>query len=131
MSANFLRSPAESLAQFKRNDDPSRPMDIWITEMNRSYKPTATSYLNGSYSDNTTHRDWAAEAESIQATIVDLRKAENVKAIFVYELLDEPTAHGKTSGAQSAEGYIGLMTGLNGERKDAFRAYQKSIQETR
>ncbi len=53
-----------------------------------------------------------------------------MKAIFVYELLDEPTAHGKTPGAQASEGYLGLMTGLNGQRKDAFHAYQGLIRQS-
>ncbi len=74
LSSGFLRSPAESLAQLHSNDDPARPIDIWITEMNRSVKPTANSYLNGSYSDNATHQDWPAQAEVLRSIVADLRK---------------------------------------------------------
>jgi hypothetical protein len=102
-------------------------MDVWITETNRSVKPTATTYLNGSAAANASGQDWAAEAQVLKSILSDLRTADNVKAIFVYELLDEPNAHGKSASSRNTEGYLGLMTGLNGQRKDAFYTFQAAV----
>ncbi len=127
VSADFGRTPAECLSDFKDNDDPSRPMDVWITETDRSVKPNATTYLNGSFSDNATGQDWPAQARTLESTLADLKKAPNVKAIFVYELLDENGRYKNASGKVGTEGFLGLMTGLNGTRKDAFYSYQSAI----
>jgi hypothetical protein len=124
LSASFDRSPAECLTDFKRNDDKDRPMDVWITETNRSVKPTSTTYLNGSFSDNASGQDWAAQAQVIQTTIADLARASNVKAIFVYELLDESIRFKDSAGMRASEGNFGLVTGLKGRRKNAFYTYQ-------
>jgi hypothetical protein len=102
-------------------------MDVWITETNRSVKPTSTTYLNGSFSDNASGQDWAAEAQVIQTTLGDLKQADNVKAIFVYELLDETSAYKNSATKRRSEGWYGLLTGLDGKRKDAFYVYQAVI----
>jgi hypothetical protein len=127
LNFGFDRSPAECLADFKRNDGSGRPMDVWITETNRSVKPTAKTYLNGSFSENASSQDWTAEARTIQTSISDLEQADNVKAIFVYELLDEPLADKTSADRLRMEGYMGLLTGLTGTRKDAFFTFQQMI----
>ena len=128
-SSSNGRSPAECLADFKSHSDPGKPMDVWITELNRS-QPSPHGLLNGSLSDsNPQGQDWKAEAQEIQLTIEDLKKAPNVKGLFVYELLDEPIADGKDPKRLRAEGNFGLLTGLNGKYKDAFYIYQNEIKE--
>jgi hypothetical protein len=122
------RSPAECLADFKSQSDPSKPMDVWITELNRSVH-TPAGYDNGSVAETPTGQDWTAEAQEIQLTIDDLKKAPTVKAMFVYELFDEPRADGSNPVRMRSEGNFGLMTGLNGRYKDAFKIYQNEIKE--
>ena len=127
LSAGHGRTPAECLADFKKPGHPDEPMDVWITEMNRSAH-TPAGDENGSYSHgNPSHQDWMAEAAAIHAIIQDLRKAPTVKAIFVYELLDEPKADGVSPSRLKSEGWFGLATSLTGPRKDAFQAYKDEI----
>jgi hypothetical protein len=126
------RSPAECLADFKSHTNPGQPMEVWITESNRSVH-TRQGYDNGSVSSTSPGQagapgqDWAAEAQEIQVTIDDVKKAPTVKGLFVYELLDEPRADGNNPGRLRSEGYYGLLAGLNGPYKDAFYTYQNEI----
>ena len=123
------RSPAECLAEFKSHEDPAKPMDVWITELNRSVK-TPAGYLNGSVSDSGPQgQDWPAEAQEIGVAIEDVKHAPNVKAIFVYELFDETLADRSDPKRLRSEGSFGLMTGLTGKHKDAFYTYQNEIKE--
>jgi len=125
-SASNNRSPAECLADFKSHSDPQQPMDVWITETNRSAK-TPQGFLNGSYSTNAKGED--AEAQAIDTSIADLKKASNVRAIFVYELLDDIQADRSNALRLRDEGHFGLKTTLNGRYKSAFYHYQNDIKE--
>ncbi len=123
------RTPAECLADFKSHTHPDQPMDVWITECNRSVH-TPKGFDNGSLADTPSGEDWAAEAQGIKSTIADLKAAPNVKAIFVYELIDDFNADKNNAVRLRAEGHYGLLTGLNGKYKDAFYTYQSEIKES-
>jgi hypothetical protein len=129
-SVSNNRTPAECLADFKSHTHPGQPMDVWITESNRSVH-SAKGYENGSFTDAPGGQDWAAEAQEIKVTLDDLKAAPTVKAIFVYELLDEPLADRTSPDRLRSEGNYGLITGLNGKYKDAFYTYQSEIKESR
>ena len=125
------RSPAECLADFKSPSHPDQPMDVWITELNRSVH-TPQGDLNGSVSDTAPEgQDWSAEAQEIHSSIEDVKKAPTVKAIFVYELFDETLADRGNPKRLRSEGSFGLLTGLNGKYKDGFYTYQKEIKQNR
>ncbi len=125
-STAYGRTPAQCLADFKKPN--GAPMDVWITEFNRSVKVSSTSYENGSFSTtSSTHQDWAAEAQVMQSTIADFQQASSVKAIFAYELLDEPILYGSSADSVDINGYMGLMTGLKGQYKNAFYTFQSAI----
>ena len=122
------------LADFKSNTDPSQPMDVWITETDRSQKSATGALLNGSVADNatpTTSQDWAAQASAIQANIDSFKTVPTVKAIFVYELLDEPLQDKSSPSRLANEGFFGLVTGLNGTYKNAFYTFQNEIKASK
>jgi hypothetical protein len=124
-------TPAQCLNAFKSKTDPSEPMDIWITENNRSQNMGGGVLLNGSTGSNTNPagvQDWTAEATAIQANVDSFKAEPTVKAIFVYELLDEPKADGDSTEMLASQGYFGLVTKLNGVLKPAFYTYQAEIQ---
>jgi hypothetical protein len=73
-------------------------------------------------------QDWTAEATAIQANVDSFKAEPTVKAIFVYELLDEPKADGDSTEMLASQGYFGLVTKLNGVLKPAFYTYQAEIQ---
>ena len=128
------RSPAQCLGDFKSRTNPSQPMDVWITETNRSQPIAGGGVLNGSVAANATPKtsqDWAAEASAIQANIDSIKGVPTVKAIFVYELLDEPIADQTSVSMLASEGYFGLVTGLNGTLKNAFYTYQAEIKASK
>jgi len=123
------RSPAQCLADFKSHTHPDQPMDVWITEMNRSIHGSG-GWQNGSFAETLSGQDWAGEAQQITSIIADLKAAPNVKAIFVYELIDDHNADKNNAERLRSEGNYGLITGLNGTYKDAFYAYQKEIKQS-
>lgn len=128
------RTPAACLNDFKSHANPTLPMDIWITETDRSAAITGGGLLNGSTASNTTpqtSQDWAAQAAAIQANIDSFKVVPAVKGIFVYELLDEPIANGGSVSQLASEGYFGLVTGLNGTLKNAFYTYQTEIEQSK
>ena len=132
-SAANGRTPAACLGDFKSKTDPTKPMDIWITETNRSQNVNGT-LLNGSVASNTapaSNQDWAAEATAIQNNVDSFKPVASVKAIFVYELYDETINDGSSTSYLAAEGYFGLITGLNGTKKNAFYTYQAEIKAGR
>jgi len=132
-SAANGRTPAQCLGDFKSKTNPSQPMDIWITETNRSQNITG-GLLNGSVASNatpTTSQDWPAEATAIQNNIDSFKPVASVKAIFVYELYDETQADSASTAYLASEGYFGLITGLNGTKKNAFYTYQTEIKAGR
>jgi len=123
------RTPAQCLGDFKSPTNPSQPMDIWITETDRMQE-SGTAMLNGSVASNATPKtsqDWAAQASAIQTNIDGIKTVPSVKAIFVYELFDEPKADSSSTALLASEGYFGLITGLNGTLKNGFYTYQAEI----
>lgn len=125
------RSPADCLNDFKSHINPNQPMDIWITETNRSASVSG-HLLNGSVASNATPKtsqDWVAEAQAIQTNIDSFKSVPTVKGIFVYELLDEPLADGGSTSLLASEGYFGLVTKLNGTLKNAFYTFQTEIKQ--
>ena len=132
-SAANGRTPAQCLGDFKSKSDPTKPMDIWITETNRSQN-TAAGLLNGSVASVTTpatSQDWASEATAIQSNIESFKPVASVKAIFVYELYDDGQVDGSSTSYLAEEGYFGLSTGLNGTKKNAFTTFQNEIKAGR
>jgi hypothetical protein len=126
------RTPAQCLNDFKSHTNPSQPMDIWITETNRSQKITGGALLNGSTGSNTApqaYQDWAAEGQAIQTNVDSFKAVPTVKGIFVYELFDETLADKSSTSLLASEGYFGLVTGLNGVLKTAFYTYQTEIKQ--
>jgi hypothetical protein len=124
------RTPAACLGDFKSKTNPTQPMDVWITETNRSQNVGAGVLENGSVSNNATPKtsqDWAAEATAVQQNIDSFKTVPSVKGIFVYELFDEPLADSSSTAYLADEGYFGLITGLNGTMKNAFYTYQTEI----
>jgi hypothetical protein len=124
------RTPAACLADFKSKTDPTKPMDVWMTETNRSLQIATGVFLNGSTASNSapsTSQDWASEATAIQNNIESFKKASNVKAVFVYELYDETKADNASVSLLANQGYFGIITGLNGTKKNAFYTYQAEI----
>jgi hypothetical protein len=123
------RSAAACLADFKSKTNPAQPMDVWITETNRSQVING-SFYNGSTGSLTTPRtsqDFADEATALKATCDSFKKAANVKAVFAYELYDEVLADQSTTALLASQGYFGLITGLNGTKKAAFTTFQTEI----
>lgn len=90
--------------------------DIWITEINR-----AQNGHNGSMT--TSGINEALQAQTLASGIADVRKSSNVKAIFVYELLDEP----KAAGTNPVSAYMGLVNNLSGVPRQAFATYQHIV----
>ena len=128
------RTPAACLGDFKSNTDLTQPMDVWITETDRSQAITGGGLLNGSVAANAapaTSQDWAAQAFAIQTNIDSFKTVPSVKAIFVYELFDETIADKTTTSLLASQGYFGLVTGLNGTLKNAFYTYQAEIKAGR
>ena len=127
-SSSYGRTPVQCLSDFRKQNAPGEPMDIWITEVGRSlhiagYGPvggSCTSYVNPA-----TSQDWALQATELAATIDDLKTVPSVKAIIVYEMYDEPQVF--TGNDAPPEAYFGLVTSLNGTRKNAFFTYQSKI----
>lgn len=110
------RSAAQCLADFHR--------PIWITEVGRSANVNGKLY-NGSISStiiSPVTQDYASQANQLKVDIDDIRSVPSVRAVFCYELLDEP-------GAGVSQGYFGLVTGLNGTKKTAFQTYQTEIKQ--
>jgi hypothetical protein len=125
------RRPVDCLADFKSHTNPGQPMEVWITELNRSLKVKGgKDYLNGSVADSANDQTYADQAATITTAINDVKSASTVTGIFVYELFDETRADGNNPVRLHSEGYFGLMTGLDGTRKDAFTAYQNEIRGT-
>ena len=123
------RTPAQCLADFKSRTNSGQPMDVWITETNRSQRVGST-LLNGSVTNNAspaTSQDWAAQATAIKACIDSFKAVPTIKGIFVYELFDETKADNSSTSLLASEGYLGLVTGLNGTPKDAFYTFQAEI----
>lgn len=123
------RIPAACLADFKSKTDPTKPMDVWITETGRSQNISGVLY-NGSVSNNATPKtsqDWAAQATAIQGTCDSFKKVSTVKAVFVYELYDETINYASSTSGLAVEGYMGLITGLHGTKKNAFTTFQTEI----
>ena len=132
-SAANGRTPAQCLGDFKSKSDPTKPMDIWITETNRSQN-TAAGLLNGSVAAVATpaaSQDWTAEATAIQNNIESFKPVASVKAVFVYELYDDGQVDGSSTAYLASEGYFGLSTGLNGTKKNAFTTFQNEIKAGR
>ena len=132
-SAGNGRTPAACLGDFKSKSDPTKPMDIWLTETNRSQSVNGV-LLNGSVASDTapsSSQDWTAEATAIQSNVDSFKPVASVKAIFVYELFDETIATSSSTGYLASEGYFGLITGLQGTKKNAFYAYQNEIKAGR
>ena len=77
------------------------------------------------------NQDWASEATAIQSNIDSFKPVPSIKAIFVYELYDEPLADFSSTELLASEGYFGLITGLNGTPKNAFYTYQTEIKAGR
>jgi hypothetical protein len=128
------RTPAQCLGDFKSHTNPSQPMDIWITETNRSQSIAGGGLLNGSVASNATPKtsqDWPAEATAIQTCVDSFKDVSSVKGIFVYELYDEPVANSSSVSELAAEGYFGLITGLNGTPKNAFYTFQTEIETSK
>jgi hypothetical protein len=131
-SASNGLTPVQCLNAFKSHTNPGQPMDIWITETNRSQKTSTGDYLNGSVAavaTPTTSQDWAAEAQAIQTNVDNFKTVPTVKAIFVYELLDESHTFAGETSELASDGYFGLVTGLNGTLKNAFYTYQTEIKQ--
>ncbi|MCE0483471.1 MAG: hypothetical protein LV479_04445 [Methylacidiphilales bacterium] len=126
------RTPVQCLNDFKSKVNPSQPMDIWITETDRSAYVSGQGLLNGSCASNTTptaSQDWAAQATAIQQNIDSFKTVPSVKGIFVYELLDETIMNGGSTAQLAAEGYFGLVTKLNGTLKNGFYTFQTEISQ--
>ena len=123
------RSAAACLADFKSKTNPTQPMDVWITETNRSQVINGSFYngSTGSLTTPKTSQDFAAEATALQATCDSFKKAANVKAVFAYELYDEVLADSSSTSLLASQGYFGLITGLNGTKKTAFTTFQTEI----
>ena len=123
------RSPATCLADFRSKTDLTKPMDVWITEADRTQSINGVIY-NGSVTSNTTptlNQDYTAQATALTTLCESFKKAPTVKAVFAYELYDEPIQfQGNTFGLASL-GYLGLSTGLNGTKKAAYTAFQTEI----
>lgn len=133
-SASNGLSPAQCLNAFKSHTNPTQPMNIWITETDRSQSEAGGGLLNGSVANNAspaTSQNWAAQATAIQANIDSFKAVPSVTGIFVYELLDEPIATGGSLSDLAEEGYFGLVTGLNGTPKNAFYTFQAEIKAGR
>ncbi len=133
-SAANGRTPVQCLNDFKSKTDPTKPMDIWITETNRSQNITGGGLLNGSVANNatpTTSQDWAAEATAIQNNIESFKPVPSVKAVFIYELYDDGNVDASSLSLLASEGYFGLVTGLNGTKKNAFTTFQNEIKAGR
>ena len=127
------RTPAACLGDFKSKTNPTQPMDIWMTETNRSQYSNGV-LLNGSVANNATpatSQDWAAEASAIQANVDSFKTVPSVKGVFVYELFDEPKNDSTSTEYLAEEGYFGLVTGLNGTLKNAFYTYQAEIKASK
>ena len=133
-SAANGRTPVQCLNDFKSKTDPTKPMDIWITETNRSQNISGGGLLNGSVANNatpTTSQDWAAEATAIQNNIDSFKPVPSVKAVFIYELYDDGNVDASSLSLLASEGYFGLVTGLNGTKKNAFTTFQNEIKAGR
>lgn len=135
-SSAYNKTPVQCLNEFKKKSDPTQPMDIWITECGRSQIipgsglavcGSATSRVNPA-----ANQDWALQAQELDAEVRNLASVNSVKAILVYELLDETKAYADaTQGAQAEMAYYGLVTGLGvpNNKKTAFWTFQSLIAE--
>jgi hypothetical protein len=123
------RTPAACLADFKSKTDPTKPMDVWITETNRTEKISGVLYngSTGSLTAPTTVQNMAGEATAIQGTCDSFKKCANVKGVFAYELYDETKVYAGDTKGLASFGYYGLITKLNGTRKPAFTTFQTEI----
>jgi len=74
-------------------------------------------------------QDWTAQASAIEANITSFKAVSTVKGIFVYELFDETRANDGSTAELASEGYMGLVTRLNGTRKNAFFTFESEIEQ--
>jgi hypothetical protein len=103
------RTPVDCLSDFKK--------DIWITECGRSEQVNGV-YYNGSVGAiNPLTQNYAAQAIALQTEIDNLKSILLVKAIFVYELLDDYQW-------SESQAHFGLVDKLNGTPKAAFTTFQ-------
>jgi hypothetical protein len=133
LSASNGRYPIDCLNDFKKAD--GTPKDIWITELGREEKVNGYNlvgscvwYVNPEAANN---QNWPLHASNLESGISDLKGYSNVKAIFVYELIDSAATFSASDDATRASTvFHGLVSYLNaGILKDAFYSFRNKISE--